>query len=213
MLRLLPRYLLLSVWLISSTSAIAQQANVQPDAGGCASVEAQRLSFLIGNWKVRSRFRLSREPEKWEETQARSRISFQFEKCLMMERLEGTREGHVLRAAAMYAYNRNSKKYEWVGVDSGHGFLTLYTGSLTGNELLLESTVEISGHSIPLRRVLTKNPAGGFEVRFQRSTDGGRSWDTAWYLVYSRGKLQRRGLTIHSNAAGFSLVTASLNQN
>ena len=39
---------ILLVWLIASGSAVAQQANVQQGAGGCASVEAQRLSFLTG---------------------------------------------------------------------------------------------------------------------------------------------------------------------
>ena len=179
-------YLLLFVWLMTSVIAVGQQANGQPDAGGCASVEAQRLSFLAGEWKVRSKFRLSREPDQWEETQARSRISYLFENCLMVEQFEGTRRGHAFRATAMYAYNGTSKKYEWVGADSEHGVLTLYAGSLSGNDLVLESRVEISGESILLRRVLTKNPAGGFEIRCQRSSDGGRSWDTVWYLAYLR---------------------------
>src|SRR5580765_4651168 len=165
MLRLVTKYLLLSVGLIVSTSAAAQQANAPQDAGGCASVEAQRLGFLIGQWKVRSRFRVSREPEKWEETQARSSISYLFPNCVMSEQLEGTREGHAFRAAAMHAYDRNSKQYEWLGVDSEHGVLALYKGALNGNNLVLESTVEISGRTILLRRVFVKNPAGGFEVR------------------------------------------------
>jgi hypothetical protein len=86
----------------------------------------------------------------------------------------------------MYAYNRNTKKYEWVGADSEHGVLSLYTGSMSENEVVLETKVEISGQSISLRRLWTKNPLGGFEVRSQRSSDGGKTWDTAWYLVYSR---------------------------
>ncbi len=186
MLRFYNIYILLIVWLMTLGPPVEQQANVQQGAGECASVEAQRLSFLTGEWEVRSKFRLSREPEKWEETQARSKIDYLFENCLLLEQFEGTRQGRALRATAMYAYNRTSKKYEWVGADSEHGFLTLYTGSLSGNDLVLESAVEISGQRILLRRVLTKKSAGGFEIRYQRSTDGGRTWDTAWYLIYSR---------------------------
>jgi hypothetical protein len=73
-----------------------------------------------------------------------------------------------------------------VGADSEHGALNLYTGSLSGNDLVLDAQIEISGQSILLRRLWTKNPAGGFEARSQRSTDGGRTWDTAWCLVYYR---------------------------
>jgi Protein of unknown function (DUF1579) len=186
MLRLFNRHLLMLLWSMTSVVAIGQQLNVQQGAGGCASVEAQRLSFLTGEWNVKSRFRLSPEPQKGEETQARSRISYLFENCLMIEQFEGTRLDHNFRATGMYAYNRFSKQYEWVGADSEHGVLTLYTGALSGNDFLLESIVEISGQRILLRRVLTKNPAGGFEIRYQRSSDGGGSWDTAWYLIYSR---------------------------
>ena len=186
MFRFSIKYLLPIVWLMTSLIVVGQQANVPQGNGDCASVEAQRLSFLIGEWKVKSRFRLSREPEKWEETQARARISYLFENCLLEEQLEGMRQGHVLIATAMYAYNRFSKKYEWVGGDSEHGFLTLYTGALNGHDLVLETTVKILNESILLRRLLTKSPDGGFEIRYQRSTDNGRSWDTAWHLVYSR---------------------------
>jgi hypothetical protein len=159
-------------------------AVAQHDAGGCDSVEAQKLSFLVGRWKVKRRFRLSREPEKWEETQARSKIAYLFADCLLVEQLEGTRQGHPFKAAAMYAHDRNSKKYEWVGTDSEHGVLTLYVGSLDGNELALESKVELSGQSVLLRRVWAKGPARGFEVRSQRSGDGGRTWETTWHMVY-----------------------------
>jgi hypothetical protein len=185
MLKSISTYLLVLIFTTSG-SAAAQQANVQRNAGGCASVEAQRLSFLLGSWKVKSRFRLSQEPEQWEDTQVRSGISYLFKNCLLVERFEGTRQGHPFKATAMYAYDRTSKKYEWVGADSEHGALNLYTGSLSGNDLVLDAQIEISGQSILLRRLWTKNPAGGFEARSQRSTDGGRTWDTAWCLVYYR---------------------------
>lgn len=177
MLRLLGICLLLL--LMTSAVAVAQQG-----AGGCASAEAQKLSFLVGEWKVKSRFRLSREPERWEETQVRSKIAYLFADCLLVEQFEGTRQGHPFKATAMYAHDRNSKKYEWVGADSEHGVLTLYTGSLGGNELALESKVELSGQTVLLRRVWTKGPARGFEVRSQRSGDGGRTWETTWHMVY-----------------------------
>ena len=172
--------------LMTSGNAVARKPNAQHEAGGCASPEAQALNFLRGDWKVRSKFRLSRDPDRWEETLGRSTITYQFENCPLREQFKTTRQSHPFTATAMYAYNRNTKKYESVGVDSEHGVLTLYTGLMRETELVLESNVEISGQIILLRRVWTKNAAGGFEVRSQRSSDGGQTWDTPWYLNYSR---------------------------
>jgi hypothetical protein len=177
--------LIVCLSLVLTTSGLAvAQATVQQHAAVCASSEAQRLGFLRGEWKVKSRFRFSRQPEQWEETQLRSTISYLFEDCLLVEVLKGKRQGHPFKATVMYGHNPNSNKYESVGADSEHGVLSLYTGSMSGNELVLELKIEISGESILLRRVLTKNPVG-FEVRSQRSSDGGQTWDTTWHLVYS----------------------------
>ena len=166
--------------LIAITPVLASGQN----QASCASTEAQKLNFLLGEWKVSSRFRLSKQPEQWEETQASSKITFLFEGCLLVEQFEGTRQRHPFKATASYAYDRNAKKYQWVGADSEHGVLTLYTGSLNGNDLMLESKVEISGQTVLLRRVWTQLASGGFSVQSQRSNDAGRTWDTAWHLTY-----------------------------
>ena len=155
------------------------------NAGGCASVEGEKLRFLLGEWKVTSKFRLSREPEQWEETPARSTITSLFADCLLTEQFEGRRQGHQFKAAGMYAYDRNSQKYQWVGGDSEHGVLTLYAGAFDGTDLALESRVEISGQAVSLRRVWTRR-AAGFEVLSQRSTNAGRTWDTTWQMIYRR---------------------------
>ncbi len=173
------RSIIFALLLITPAIAVAQV-----NAGGCASVEGQKLKFLLGEWKVTSKFRLSKQPEQWEETQARSKITSRFEDCLLVEHFEGKRQGHSFTATGLYAYDRNAKNYQWVGFDSEHGVLTLYVGGLNGNDLVLESKVEISGQTVRLRRVWTQRATGGFEVRSQRSTDAGRNWDTAWHMIY-----------------------------
>lgn len=171
------RLIIIALLVMTPATAFAQ------NAGGCASVEGQKLRFLLGEWKVTSKFRLSKEPEQWEETQAHSKITSLFADCLLTEQFEGRRQGHQFKATGMYAYDRNSQKYQWVGGDSEHGVLTLYAGSLDGNDLALESKVEISGQTVWLRRVWMRR-GSGFEVRSQRSTDAGRTWDTTWHMIY-----------------------------
>jgi hypothetical protein len=82
------RLTIFTLFVITPAIAFAQH-----NAGGCALVEGQKLKFLLGDWKVTSKFRLSKEPEQWEETQAHSKITSLFEDCLLVERFEGRRKG------------------------------------------------------------------------------------------------------------------------
>lgn len=171
---------------ISLLSVFAQTAEGPPaDEPGCATERAEKLKFLEGEWDVVNRFRLSGRDNKWEKTEARAVIRPLFANCLWFEELRGTRAGRPHRVIGLYSYNNITDKLQWTGAHSEHGVLTLYEGDFEGGELKLESALEIRGRKFLFRRLITKTPQG-FEVRSQRSLDGGKSWDTSWHLTYSR---------------------------
>jgi hypothetical protein len=171
--------------LIISSGTYGQTPN--RDEVGCATKEGQELSFLVGDWKVRSKFRTGSNPDKWEETNGTSSFKFLFDKCLLREKLSIRRGDRPLTVLAMYSYNNISRNYQWMFAHSEHGVLSLFEGPLTGNKFTLKNSLEVGGRKFLFERRLTKT-RNGFELIAKRSFDNGKTWRNDWFLNYYRKK-------------------------
>ena len=155
------------------------------DDPGCKTKEAQQLAFMKGEWTVSSRFRVDRNPEKWEQSMGRSLISEEFPGCLWKEEFSGMRHGKPLRVLGLYSFSNISGKLQHTWAHSQHGVLTAYEGEAEADSIILKSNVEVRGTLIIRRKVIEKRQ-NGFRVRTERSLDGGKTWDSGWYLEYSQ---------------------------
>ena len=171
---------LLTVTLFFAFVCSAQQN----DPIGCATPQSKSIGFLVGTWKVKSKFRTNRRENKWETTEAVSKIDHLFRDCVYKEVLTGKRNGRFHEFAGLYSYSNISNKLQWVGGHSEHGVLALYEGNLEGDILELKNEIEIRGRKFYLRRVLNKT-GSGFTVSSERSVDG-KTWDASWQLEYVR---------------------------
>lgn len=171
---------ILQIFLIN---AFAQEAEKPQDEIGCATTEGSKLSFLIGDWKVKSKFRTGND--KWEETTGTSKIIFLFNKCLVQEKLDIKRDGRPLSVIAMYSYNNFTNNYQWIFAHSEHGLLTLFEGGLNDDKFILKNALDVRGRTIRFERHLTKTKAG-FTLTAKRSFDKGKTCRDDWYLDYYR---------------------------
>lgn len=172
-----------AVILISVGNLYSQQPDSQ--ARGCVTKEGNQLSFLIGNWKVKSKTRVRGADNGWEEYIGSSKIKFIFDQCLASEKLLIKREGRPLSVVALYSYNNFSKKYQWIFAHSEHGVLSLYEGPLEKKKFSFRYSLEIGDRKILFKRELTRLTSG-FEMVAWRSTDGGKNWRAESYLTYYR---------------------------
>ena len=172
----------LLITLLLSTNFAGQSPAV--DEPGCATEQSKSLNFLVGTWKVRSNFRVSRSENKWETTEAVSRISHLFENCIYQEILTGKRDDRPHQFTGLFSYNNLSNKLQWAGGHSEHGVLTLYEGNFVDDELVLESQLFLRSNLVYFRIVFTKTETG-FNVRSERSRDK-KLWDAGWYRSYTR---------------------------
>jgi len=152
------------------------------DELGCASKEGEKLSFLVGNWKVKSK---CRRGKTWEETTGTANFKFLFDDCLLPEKLSVKRDGKPLTVLAMYPYNNFTKSYQWMFAHSEHGLMSLFEGGLKEDKFTLENSLDLGGRRILFRRLLSKKEKG-FELIAKRSFDQGKTWRVDWYLDYYR---------------------------
>lgn len=178
------KYLTVLIPLMLVLSAAQALPTPAQDKPGCATVQSKKLGFLVGRWNVKSRFRISRREDKWEQTTAFSVIDDQFRDCLYREILTGERNNRPLKFIGLYSYSNVSNRMQWVGGHSEHGILTMYEGRFVDGSLILENETEIGGRKFYFRRVVTRTNKG-FKVRSERSTDG-KAWDAGWFLEYER---------------------------
>ena len=173
--------LVIMVTAFSFTSVLSQQPGT--DEPGCASNEGKQMDFLVGEWNVKSKFRVG--PDKWEETVGTSRIKYLFDECLLFEKLNVKRGGRPLTVIATYSYNNISRNYQWSFAHSEHGLLAFFEGPMGNDGFTFRNTLELRGRKILFERLLTKT-SQGFELVAKRSFDNGATWRDDWYLSYSR---------------------------
>lgn len=173
----------LFIILIGSISIFGQQSNQKKDELGCSTKEGQKLNFLIGNWKVKSKFRKGSNPDKWEETDGKSKIKYLFNECLAQEKLDVKRDGRPLTLITMYSYNNFTQKYQWMFAHSEHGLLSLFEGKLKDDKFNLKNSLELGTRKILFERHLSKTKKG-FQLIAKRSFDNGKTWRVDWYLDY-----------------------------
>ena len=175
--------LALAVTVLSLIPVFSQQSGT--DEPGCASNEGKQMDFLVGEWNVKSKFRVGSRPDKWEETLGTSRIKYLFDQCLLFEKLNVKRGGRPLTVIATYSYNNISRNYQWSFAHSEHGLLSFFEGPLADDGFTFRNTLELGGRKILFKRLLTKTKEG-FELVAKRSFDNGTTWRDDWYLSYTR---------------------------
>lgn len=150
----------------------------------CWHAEFDSLSFLAGEWVVRAEDRL--EGGKWETTDARCWITREMKGCAMSQRYVGTRQGKRFEARGMYGFDSVNGKLQHMTIDDEHGMLTTYAGSRVGNDIVLDFAMDLRGHPVILREVISSTSPDAFRVENSRSNDGGKTWDVTSKRAYTR---------------------------
>ena len=157
----------------------------EKDPLGCSTPEGKAFSFVVGDWKVKSKFRVGSNPDNWEETQGTSKIEYTFEGCLAREDLRIKRNGRPLNVVSMFSYSNISRKYQWMYAHSEHGVLSLFEGDKNGKIFNFKDSVEVRGRTFLFERRMKKTDSG-FVLVARRSFDQGKTWRDDWYLEYSK---------------------------
>jgi hypothetical protein len=150
-----------------------------PPPNPCAATSTD-FDFWIGDWRARWT-----GPDK-REFEGRNRVRRELGGCVIMEEFDGT-PGSPLKGISVSVYDPKRKIWKQTWVDNHASYLDFEGGFADGRMILARST-EVNGKPVLQRMVFHGITPGAFTWDWQRSRDGGSSWETTWQIRYTRSR-------------------------
>jgi hypothetical protein len=131
------------------------------------------LDFWLGSWHAR-----------WEEGEGTNSITREFDGRVVFERFEG-RPSMELTGFSVSVFDAEADLWRQTWVDDNGNYFAL-TGGSVGDTFVLQMSTVRGGVPIELRMVFCEIAADSFRWLWERSQDGGVTWDPAWEIAYTR---------------------------
>lgn len=139
-----------------------------------ARPEFRQFDFWIGEWLPQNAQGL---------TVGTSSIQLILKDCVIFENWNTPASS----GKSFSLFDAKTGKWRQTWVD-GTGNITHYTGGLEDGKMMLVAEVENSGKRSLMRMTYTKLADGGVRQHGENSTDGGKTWTTAYDFKYVRAK-------------------------
>ena len=187
--------------LLSSFSAAARKSTEYTDAYVAGF---QKIDFLVGEWLAKNAVPQRGEDGAlvWLEVDS-SRRSFRrvFDGAAIVD-VEGGDEsafaGRPMRFQGMYSYDQFQNEYRIVYTDDNTGLLDVYEGTFRNGSLVVNNVAggtfwETDGVKQNGQVIYTYVSPTRFDLVFEQSVDGGKTWVPAFRTAYHRLQLPGEG--------------------
>jgi len=160
----------------NSTNAPSPSAQPVP----CSEPQQKQFDFWLGEWD------LTWPSDKTGETAHGSNsIKRVLDGCVVQENFNGGTAMH-LRGTSVSLFDARSGKWKQTWVDNEGGYLD-FVGEFNGGQMVLQREATRPDGSKGLQRMVYKNiTPNEFDWSWERSLDGGRTWQVLWPIHYKR---------------------------
>ena len=166
----LPYAAFLLLPLVLSASAHAQPSPCA-DAPG-----ARQLDFWLGRWELR-----------WgEDGRGTNTVQRILDGCIIEERFRGTLPGGLLVGRSHSAYDADAGTWRQTWVDNQGAYLDFTGGMQPDGRMILSRTDTRGDAPVEQRMVFYNIEPDALDWRWERSGDGGRTWEVLWTIHYER---------------------------
>ena len=145
-----------------------------------ADTPERQFDFWLGHWDV-----------EWDGGRGTNRIDALFGGAVIRERFDG-RPGVEFLGTSLSVYDQAMGKWRQTWVDSERHYWA-FTGEFAGEEMHLRTEETRDGSTYLLRMVFFDIEADSLNWRWERSDDGGRTWELKWLLRYTRRDSRQNG--------------------
>ena len=163
-------------------AALPAAAAPAPPAAPCSGPEWKQLDFWVGQWNL-----------TWPATgqnpagTGTNTITKVLGGCVVQENFRGGGP-RPLTGMSVSTYNPRLKKWQQTWVDDEGSFLDLTGGLESGAMTLSMERPGPGGKPSTLRMVFRNVQQNSFDWSWERSTDGGKTWQVQWPIHYARKK-------------------------
>jgi len=135
---------------------------------------AQAFDFWLGEWVV-----------SWDEGgQGVNRIDKILDGKVIREQFDG-RPDMPFRGMSLSVYDPRSELWRQTWVDNDGNYWAFH-GRFQDGRMTLSTEVDVEGKPVLLRMVFYNIEADELDWNWERSEDGGRTWDLRWHIHYTR---------------------------
>lgn len=162
---------------LTVTGAVVAQAPKDP----CGGEKHKELDFWLGTWD------LEWKGPKKETQKGTNEITKILGGCVVRESFDGGKDV-PLKGQSYSMYDRVSEKWKQTWVDNQGSYLDFTGGMVDGRMVLSRTFTNKEGDEIMQRMVFFNISKDSLDWNWERSVDGGKTWNLAWHIKYTRRK-------------------------
>lgn len=169
MIRCVLLSLMASVLLLTALPAAAQT-----ESPPCSTAEAGQFDFWLGEWDL-----------SWgEDGKGTNRITKVLDSCVILENFDGS-PTMQFRGWSVSVYDTTSRRWKQTWVDNQGGYMD-FTGGFEDGKMTLSRKTTIKGDPVLQRMVFFNIRENELDWNWERSLDGGATWELRWQIHYKR---------------------------
>lgn len=143
--------------------------------GNCSAPEARQFDFWIGQWAL-----------SWEGGAGTNHVRSILGGCVIEENF--TDPGSQFYGRSVSTFSARTGQWQQTWVDNNATYLDFVGGMEGATMVLSRSFANAEGQTVMQRMVFYNIEHAQFDWNWERSLDGGQSWDLLWKIHYERVK-------------------------
>jgi len=161
--------------IFAIVTLISMNVTGQTDTAYCSSPESSQFDFWLGNWEL-----------TWNDTgKGTNHVEKILGSCVVQENFNDPANNFTGKSWSMY--NATKKEWQQTWVDNQAGYIVLKGKYADGKMVLSTEPVKTPDGKESISRMIFYNiTKNSFDWNWEKSTDGGKTWELNWKIRYVR---------------------------
>jgi hypothetical protein len=171
--------LLAGVMFLVPCSAEQPNSSTASKSTPCSQPQQRQFDFWLGEWN------LTWPGQNGKAERGTNSIKRVLDGCVVEENFDGGMSMH-LRGVSVSLFDARSGKWKQTWVDNEGGYLDFVGEFRDGQMVLQREAIRPDGAKVLQRMVYKNITSNEFDWSWERSPDGGKTWQVIWPIHYKR---------------------------